>query len=352
MRHRLAPSAPNSAFFATSSARQHPRQRPTERFVRSRAPASDPIKENHISTFGAVDDTETTSWQPVSNPTIAQTERLDRDRGEGGLALQTPNTSSQDGSDSLPWYLRTQPKKAQLQDDHPFAERQKIPDLPPDPPPILAGLLDYISIELGLDDLILMDLRKLDPPAALGSNLLMLVGTARSEKHLNVCADRFCRWLRSNHKIRPFADGLLGRNELKLKLKRKNRRSKLLATAGAMEKLDYDDGISTGWVCVHAGQVDPADTVEEVEVPDSFVGFDERSNKVTLVVQMFTESKREETDLEDLWNVHLEHNLKKQAHRQSATTDDVESSLETPQRLAREHLHYHARPRQDWTQNS
>ena len=154
----------------------------------------------------------------------------------------------------VPWYLEVERQPQKFNDSHPLAERQRIPELPEDPPPILRELLEHISVDLGLDDLSLLDLRYLDPPPALGSKLLMVIGSARSEKHLHVSADRLCRWLRSSYKLKPHAAGLLGRNELKLKLRRKARRSKLMANVGASDtSSSMDDGIRTGWVCVTVG---------------------------------------------------------------------------------------------------
>ena len=63
-----------------------------------------------------------------------------------------------------PWYLETQDAKPT---PHPFAERQRLPDLPLNPPPILQQLLKHISVHLGLDYLNLIDLRLMDPPPAL-----------------------------------------------------------------------------------------------------------------------------------------------------------------------------------------
>jgi len=215
----------------------------------------------------------------------------------------------------IPWYLKVQPPKRTLEADHPLAERQKLPDLPSEPPPALQGLLEHLSVDIGLDYLTLLDLRAIDPPPALGANLLMLIGTARSEKHLHVSADRFCRYLRTSYKLAPYADGLLGRNELKLKMRRKNRRSKLLANVGVVSPENVDDGIRTGWVCVHAGQIEPMEgTKKEVKPIEGFVGFGQMTDKVTIVVQMLTEEKRAELDLEGLWRGLLERNLRKQKH--------------------------------------
>ncbi|EON60929.1 hypothetical protein W97_00139 [Coniosporium apollinis CBS 100218] len=223
----------------------------------------------------------------------------------------------------VPWYLQVETQQRAPSLSHPLAERQRLPDLPVDPPPILQDLLEQISIDLGLDDLTLIDLRALDPAPALGSSLLMIVGTARSEKHLHVSADRLCRWLRSTHKLRPFADGLLGRNELKLKMRRKARRSKLMANVGASETASPDDGIRTGWVCVNVGMVESAkDTADASAAPADFVGFGRQRDGVSIVVQMFTEEKRVEMDLEGLW----EGALQRAAKRREKDEQAVESS--------------------------
>ncbi|CZS88719.1 hypothetical protein WAI453_010645 [Rhynchosporium graminicola] len=196
---------------------------------------------------------------------------------------------------AIPWYLQVEsPYRA----PKPLSERQSLPEIPESSPPILQPLLEQISLDLGLDDLSLLDLRKLDPPPALGANLLMVLATARSEKHLHVSADRLCRWLRSNYKLRPDADGLLGRNELKLKLKRKAKRAKLV---GSTKDDDGDDGVRTGWVCVDVGLVDGGDTTT-VPREETFVGFGRRTDGVRIVVQMLTEEKRADIELEKLWS--------------------------------------------------
>jgi Ribosomal silencing factor during starvation len=283
-------------------------------------------------------------------------------------------SSATPSSDPIPWYLQVDTPKPPAP-SHPFAERQLIPDLPEDPPSILSPMLEYLSVDTGLDNLTLLDLRSLEPPPALGANLLMVIGTARSVKHLNVSADRFCRWLRSNYKLRPYADGLLGRNELKLKLRRKARRAKLAASVGntMYEKgSGVDDGITTGWICVNVGQVedaplqpsqDESEVVEHAqqnhetkratdayeETPeaamreeegeteeytnpasptefqnDNYVGFGSHSQAPRIVVQMFTEEKRAELDLEGLWQVRS----KRRTRRASIADSDAQTAME------------------------
>ncbi|KAI4134120.1 MAG: hypothetical protein LQ347_001779 [Umbilicaria vellea] len=238
--------------------------------------------------------------QPQENDVLDEAEHLED--------KEVTNTVGESRETPQPWYLQVETPQRQIS---PLSERQQLPELPANPPALLQPLLEHISIDLGLDDLTLFDLRKLDPPAALGANLLMIIGSARSEKHLHVSADRLCRWLRTTHGLRPYADGLLGRNELKLKLRRKNRRAKLLGSVGSIDSKDRDDGIRTGWVCVNIGAIE--ESTEDVIEPEGFVGFGSRGTEVRVVVQMLTEEKREELDLESLWEGFLRRQAKKEA---------------------------------------
>ena len=225
---------------------------------------------------------------PQSEETSLEAEQYDE-----SSEVSEPTTSA------TPWYLQVEtPQRA----FNPLLERQKIPELPSDAPPLLKPMLEHISIDLGLDDLTLFDLRHVDPPPALGANLIMLLGTARSEKHLHVSADRFCKWLKTTHKLKPYADGLMGRGEIKLKLRRKARRARLLSSVGSIETSTTDDGLRTGWICVNVGNIeDGRDYVEDFAKEDGYAGFGSEADGAKVVIQMFTQEKREELDLEDLW---------------------------------------------------
>lgn len=254
------------------------------------------------------------------------------------LALETAETSPEAEAEHIPWYLRATTSPLQSTAPDALSARQRIPDLPSNPPPLLAPLLQQISVDLGIDDLTLLDLRSLDPPPALGANLLMLIGTARSEKHLHVSADKLCRWLRSEHYLSPYADGLLGRQELKLKLRRKAKRSKLMSAVGGKGGGDAEDlaeGIRTGWVCVNVGAVPGAEGEDlsggevVVESEGEFVGFGPGgSTGVRIVVQMLTEEKRGEVDLERLWTAVL-----KKSEREKEAIANQETIEEEPEEV-------------------
>ena len=211
---------------------------------------------------------------------------------------------------ATPWYLQVEsPHRL----SNPLLERQRIPELPSDPPPLLKPMLEHISIDLGLDDLTIFDLRKIDPPPALGANLMMVLGTARSEKHLHVSADRFCRWLKTTYKLKPYADGLMGKGEIKLKMRRKARRARLLSSVGSSETSATDDGLRTGWICVNVGIIEDGRTaIEDLPNQHGYVGFGSEAEGAKVVIQMLTEEKREELDLEDLWGKMLRRHERKE----------------------------------------
>ena len=228
----------------------------------------------------------------------------------------------------VPWYLQVS-SSSQSNTSNPLNDRQRLPDLPEDAPPILSPLVNYLFDDAGLDDLSIIDLRDLDPPPALGANLIMMLGTARSIKHRNVSADRFCRWLRSEHKLRPYADGLLGRNELKIKLRRRAKRAKLASSVGRqLDDTNRDDGITTGWICVNVGTVSHSEEqVNESIVTEEngrgFVGFGTRERGPRVVVQMFTEEKRAELDLEGLWD----RRITKRSGWEEKGVEDIEAEV-------------------------
>lgn len=197
------------------------------------------------------------------------------------------------GQEEQPWYLQEEPPR------HPslVQHSQPLPEVPENVPPILQNLVKYAVEDMGLDNLKLLDLRTLDPPAALGPNLIMLFGTARSERHLHVSGRHLTSWLRRKG-IKAHADGLLGPNEFKIKMRRKQRKAKLLGTAAT--PAGRDDGVTTRWICTNLGTISSGfqDPVEY----ETATGFRTKQTGTTIVVQAFTESKREELDLELLWS--------------------------------------------------
>ncbi|KAK3110803.1 ATPase synthesis protein 25 mitochondrial, partial [Teratosphaeriaceae sp. CCFEE 6253] len=132
--------------------------------------------------------------------------------------------------------------------------------------------------------------------------------------------------------INPYADGLLGRNELKLKLRRKAKRTKLMGggVGGATASdVDLEEGIRTGWVCVNIGRVEGGELPEQAEKRErreaGLVGFGKGESGCSVVVQMMTEEKRGEIDLERLWMGMLRRQGKE---REQADLEEREAGLE------------------------
>ncbi|KAF6230904.1 hypothetical protein HO173_010812 [Letharia columbiana] len=282
------------------------------------------------------------STSPVRTSDLVQQQRQEQLPPGAETSLEAEqyaesNEIPENPTSATPWYLQVEkPQRA----SNPLLERQRMPELPSDPPPLLKPVLEHVSIDLGLDDLTIFDLRKIDPPPALGANLIMVLGTARSEKHLHVSADRFCRWLKITYKLTPHADGLMGRGELKLKMRRKVRRARLLSSVGSSETSTTDDGLRTGWICVNVGTIeDGRASTEEFTEQHGYVGFGSEVEGAKLVVQMLTEEKREELDLEDLWGKMVRRHDRKE-DRISKAQDGLSADQEIGQSSMREELSY------------
>lgn len=199
-------------------------------------------------------------------------------------------------SEEAPWYLQEEPPR------HPtlVPELQPLPEIPQNTPAILGDLVKCLAEDMGLDDLNLMDLRSLDPPAALGPSLIMLFGTARSERHLHISAGRLKSWLRKKG-FNAHSDGLIGRKDFKIALRRRQRKAKLLGTTPS----PAESGLTTRWICMNLGTIEYQSTEEMPFESDNgtMTGFGVRqTGGTTIVVQMFTESKRQEMELELLWS--------------------------------------------------
>lgn len=199
-----------------------------------------------------------------------------------------------------PWYLDEEPRR------HPtLAENNHIhlPKPPKGSPPILGRLITEVGEELGLEDIVLLDLRALDPPAALGPGLIMLFGTARSERHLHVSGRVLKTWVQSQG-LRPDADGVLHRRTLKIQSRRQRKKAKLLGNASVA--YTGDEGLVTRWICINLGTIGSAPQEEiAIESSDGKVtgfGMTRDTSRTTIVVQMMTESKRKELALESLWS--------------------------------------------------
>ncbi|KAJ4319245.1 ATPase synthesis protein 25 mitochondrial [Fusarium piperis] len=236
-----------------------------------------------------------------------------------------PETNDKAESDDVPWFLEVEPPR------HPESQHKvELPKVPEDAPEVIGPMIKYIFEDMGLDDISLLDLRDLDSPAALGPNLIMLFGTARSERHLHISSGRFVRWLRRNHDISARADGLIGPGELRTKLRRLRKKAKLLGTNTAIIP-GGDNGISTGWVCVNfSSSGNNANEAASFDDSGRFSGFGAPQTGTTVVIQCMTEARRGELGLETLWQNILKKSLqenKKVRGEKFADTDELNKVL-------------------------
>ncbi|BFZ59764.1 ATPase synthesis protein 25 mitochondrial [Saitoella coloradoensis] len=193
-------------------------------------------------------------------------------------AIESPETLSPSGEsasasvEEKPWYLLND-DDIQSQWAAPVTPIEVIPDLPENPPDFLERLLNYLSSECNLLDLRILDLRNCDPPAAWGEQTIMIVGTAKAERHLRVAGEDLMTWLRKAYNLRPWAEGLP--REAQGKIVARRRRKNL-----ARGKIESPEDARNNWVCVDTG-------------------------RDCLVVHMFTEAGREQINLEGLWEEKL-----------------------------------------------
>ena len=91
-----------------------------------------------------------------------------------------------------------------------------------------------------------------------------------------------------------------------------------------------DDGLRTGWVCVNVGIIeDGVEHKRDSSAVQGYVGFGDDNEGASIVVQMLTEEKREELDLEKLWNQAI-------ARQERRKNKVLEGQEELPETLATE----------------
>lgn len=178
-------------------------------------------------------------------------------------ATEEDNTHS--ATKTVPWFMEYNKQFASefpLERQH----REPIPILPADSPLILPPLAEYMTQDLVLKDLTLLDLRHRENPW--GNNTIMIVCTARSERQLRASAESLKGFLRKMS-YNPRVEGLINWENTKVK---RRRRRKMIGRANYQVE---DDRLN--WLFVDVGG-------------DS-----------GLILQLFSEDGRREYALEELW---------------------------------------------------
>lgn len=191
--------------------------------------------------------------------------------GELPNELVSENQSSaQLGDDiSVPWYLR-QEVTSNLLDGKDI----KIPDIPADSPPHLSEFLDLLAKDLGIDELLIFDIKSLDDSHEFKLNRndldYIIIGTGKSERHIYKAASELRTHIKHQYGVIPSIQGMVSSAKTPAMRRRLLRRARKGPSA-----TDNDYGFSANsWIlCLHDG----------------------------VEVHMLTERRRSELNLELIW---------------------------------------------------
>ncbi|KAK9378639.1 uncharacterized protein V2V93DRAFT_375427 [Kockiozyma suomiensis] len=188
------------------------------------------------------------------------------------------NAASSDGStakddeliDSTPWYLRVAESLAQTKVTNVAA----LPEMPDNSPDELEPILAFLVRDLGLQELSVIDLRGVS--TVFGGEAIMVVSTARSERHLNRAAEQFRVFLKRTYRVKPIIEGLVGKERVKVQ----ERRIKKKLSRYTGDVTSYENDLRS-------------------LNKNSWVFFDSKVSGIH--VHIITGDKRWELDLEGLW---------------------------------------------------
>lgn len=174
-----------------------------------------------------------------------------------------------------PWYMNPEESPSITS---PLKE-MKIPELPPNHPQTLENIVTFLARELGIDDLIIFDMRNklndddIENEGAYDISDFMIIGTGKSSKHLQKASSQLDFYIKHNlHKL-AVTEGILRTGELAKYNRRLLRRGK---TAPNYSKNTYG------------------------AEPNTWIMTDTKSDGI--IVHMLTKKRREDLNLEYLWS--------------------------------------------------
>lgn len=215
--------------------------------------------------------------RPHARPLPAQSELITEETVHQSTRAPEHNTTaealpttgleatSDTSSTIVPWFMEYN-KQLEVQFPLERRDREPTPKVPENSPSILQPLAEYMTQDLLLKDISLLDLRGRENPW--GDNAIMVVCTARSERQLRSSAEFLKGYLRKLG-LKPRVEGLINWEDTKVK---RRRRRKMIGRANYQIEDDL-----MNWVFVDVGG-------------DS-----------GLILQLFSEEGRREYALEELW---------------------------------------------------
>jgi ribosomal silencing factor RsfS len=205
------------------------------------------------------------------------------------------SSSSYPKNDSAPtpWYLDPQESPSVTSP----LKQIVLPDLPEYHPQTLENLVVYLANELGIDDLIVFDMRdKINDKLTEGAHAMsdfMIIGTGKSPKHLQKASSELDFYIKHNlHKL-PSTEGILKSGALAKYHRRLQRKGK---KAPGYSKHTY--GVS----------------------PNTWVMTDTKTDGI--IIHMLTQERRLDLNLEYLWSNDQDKSKYEQS-RSSSTSDDI-----------------------------
>ncbi|KAK9385429.1 hypothetical protein V1515DRAFT_588259 [Lipomyces mesembrius] len=215
--------------------------------------------------------------------------------------------------DSTPWYLREANAHSMV------SNVALLPDIPEDAPKEVTEILNFLAADLGLTELSLVDLRNRN--TTFGPNAIMIVGTARSDRHLIRASEELRVHLKKTYRAKSRIEGLVSKDKLKIQERRiKKKISKYTGDVSAYE----NDLRSNG--------------------KNSWVFFDSRVKGIH--IHIITSEKRWQLDLEGLW-LHEMPKLDEQLTRYTASDllRDRTSTKRKGKSEAKRYAHIGGKPR-------
>ncbi|KAK9369309.1 hypothetical protein V1509DRAFT_620349 [Lipomyces kononenkoae] len=181
-------------------------------------------------------------------------------------AEEQPDATTMD--DSTPWYLREANTHATVTNVAP------LPDIPEDAPAEVTEILNYLATDLGLAELSLVDLRNRN--TQFGPNAIMIVGTARSDRHLIRASEDLRVHLKKAYRAKSRIEGLVSNDNLKIQERRIKKK-----------------------ISKYTGDVSAYENDLRASAKNSWVFFDSRVKGIH--IHVITSEKRWQLDLEGLW---------------------------------------------------
>lgn len=182
-------------------------------------------------------------------------------------------SSTPDSTEDVPWYLRSENEDTEQLNP---SLKEPIPETPEGSPESLKNVVEYLIRDLGLKDVSFIDLRNRDPVTIFGPDAIMIIATGKNDRHIGKAAQELMTWVKRNYDVVPYREGIYTAGYIKIQKRRQKKKSRKLARADDSYE-SFDNRFVNDWVTM------------DMKMDG-------------LLVQLFTEDKRDLIDLEYVWS--------------------------------------------------